>query len=519
MLEERILNITKEAVEIYSPTNTAAERKIEDYLLGVLREMPYFQQHSELCGACVLADDRWQRSCIYGLVLGKSRRTVLYMGHHDVVDTDVYGSLAQIATQPEQLAQELLKTVLDKETQEDLMSGQWLFGRGTCDMKGGTAAQLAVMEQYANNPDDGCLLFLSVPDEEAFSAGMRGCLPLLQELRERYGLEYELAVNCEPNSRENGLQMIYTGTVGKMLPCVLVQGRAVQIGSYYEGVNPVAILAEIVSRTEGERAFTDWEGQEQTVPPVWNFMRDFKRGYDFSLPRRGGAYCNILTFHKQPGEVLAWLQDRCCEAAAAVMSKQGTGKYVKVITYEQLLQAAAAKEDFQHFYRTLQQDMEKKLLEDKIDFPALTLWAMEQVLDFTGYDEPIIVIGFAPPYYPPLNSRKLTEKFADIENFVQTLLPVSAKSYFMGISDCSYLGTESISDDAFSGNAPAWGRLYSFDSEVLAALQIPFLLLGPWGKDLHQRTERVNIISLCCELPSVLQKLNRFVWSKGEKLK
>lgn len=512
MLEERVLKIAKEAVNIYSPTNTAAERDIEEYLLRIMREMPYFQRHDWLCGAYALPGDVWQRSCIYGLVLGKSRRTVIYMGHHDVVDTDVYGTLAEIATQPERLAQALQETALDKEVQEDLASGQWLFGRGTCDMKGGTAAQLAVLEQYAANPDSGSLLFLSVPDEEAFSAGMRGCLPLLQELRERYKLSYELAVNCEPNSRENGLQTVYSGTVGKMLPCVLVQGRAVQIGSYYEGVNPVAIIAEIVSRTEGDRFLVDKEGDEQTLPPVWNYMRDFKGCYDFSLPRRGGAYCNILTFRRQPEEVLQWLEAKCHEAAGAAMAKQGSGNEVAVLRYEQLVQKAKKKSGFRTFYQELQQELARRLQEEKADFPTLTLWAMEQVLDFSGCEEPVVVIGFAPPYYPPLSSKNLVQDFAQVENFVQTLLPVRLQRYFMGISDCSYLGTEQATDDVFGSNAPVWGELYSFDSRALAALQIPFLLLGPWGKDLHRRTERVHIGSLCHELPQILQKLNRFIW-------
>lgn len=512
MLEERVLEITKKAVSIYSPTNTATEKEVEQYLLQELQEMPYFKRNQELCGAYELPEDVWQRSCIYGLVLGKSRRTVIYMGHHDVVDTDVYGSLAEIATQPELLAQELQKADLDEDAEKDLASGQWLFGRGTCDMKGGTAAQLAVLEEYAKNPDSGSMLFLSVPDEEAFSAGMRGCLLLLQKLREHYGLTYELAVNCEPNSRENGLQTVYTGTVGKLLPCVLVQGRSVQIGSYYEGVNPVALLAEIVSRTEGDCSLVDTENGEQTVPPVWNFMRDFKSSYDFSLPRRGAAYCNILTYHRQPAEVLQWLEDKCREATDAAMAKQGSGNSAAVIRYEQLLQKAQERKGFEEFYQKLQQEMARRMQEEKTDFPALTLWAMEQVLDFTECDEPLIIIGFAPPYYPPLSSKRLAQDFVQVESFVQTLLPLKFKSYFMGISDCSYLGAEEAPDSAFGCNAPAWGKLYSFDSKVLAALQIPFLLLGPWGKDLHRRTERVHIGSLCQELPQVMQKLNKFIW-------
>ena len=36
MLKERVLEITKELVKIYSPTNTAEEQKVEQYLLNLL---------------------------------------------------------------------------------------------------------------------------------------------------------------------------------------------------------------------------------------------------------------------------------------------------------------------------------------------------------------------------------------------------------------------------------------------------------------------------------------------------
>ena len=95
MLKERVLQITKEMVGIYSPTNTAEEQKVEVYLLNLLQSMPYFKEHPENYGAFACADDCFERSTIYGLVLGKSKKTVVFMGHHDVVSTEVYVKLLQ----------------------------------------------------------------------------------------------------------------------------------------------------------------------------------------------------------------------------------------------------------------------------------------------------------------------------------------------------------------------------------------------------------------------------------------
>ena len=514
MLKERVLQITKEMVGIYSPTNTAEEQKVEAYLLNLLQSMPYFKEHPENCGAFACADDCFARSTIYGLVEGKSKKTVVFMGPHDVVSTEVYGALENVATDVDALAAKLQSVELNEEATADLASGEWMWGRGTCDMKGGTAAQLAVLEKYSQNPDAGSILFVSVPDEEAFSVGMRSCLPLIKDLRERYGLEYEVAINCEPNSVEDGKQIIYSGSVGKMLPVVLVQGKAVQIGSYPQGVNPLGALAEIICASEADYNISDTYGEESTVPPVWNFARDLKPGYDFSLPRRAAGYCNVLTFSKTPEQIMNWFVDKCKVGAQAAMARQGCGHSLKVMTYGELLQIAQTKTGYVDFYEELQAVMAKKLQVEQLDFPSITLRAMEAVLDFTGIDEPVIITAFAPPYYPALNSGKLVgEGFKEVVEYIGTLLPVKCKEYFMGISDCSYLGVDAEFDSkALAANMPCWGKLYSYDMEALAKLQIPFLLLGPWGKDLHQRTERVHIESLGVVLPKVLQEVCAFVW-------
>ena len=86
----------------------------------------------------------------------------------------------------------------------DWESGEWLFGRGSCDMKGGAAAQLAVFEDYAAHPGKASLIYLSLPDEETYSAGMRTAITLLNELRSSYGLIYDILIDSEPNHKEQG---------------------------------------------------------------------------------------------------------------------------------------------------------------------------------------------------------------------------------------------------------------------------------------------------------------------------
>ena len=321
-----IEEILKQLMACAAVTNTAQEKKAELWMLEFFRKLPFFQKYPERCGLFPILGDPLGRSTVWALVtteeITPDAPTVILMGHHDVVSADVYGEAEPWAFDMESITARLNEKMLSPEAYTDLLSGEWIFGRGSCDMLGGTAVQMAVLKKRAetvlkkfdavppetntdvetalksnhaepeavpqgSKENKGALLFISVPDEESFSVGMRGALPLLEQLKEQYNLDYWLAICAEPNKRmaDGQTQMIYSGSVGKLLPVVLVQGKSVQIGSCREGVNPLGILSRIVATTEGDESFTEIFEGEVSVPPVWMYARDLKEGYDFSLPR------------------------------------------------------------------------------------------------------------------------------------------------------------------------------------------------------------------------------------------
>jgi arginine utilization protein RocB len=548
-MDAEIVSLLAELVALKSVSGTAGEKQIEDFLLAHLRALPYFTARPELCGAVTLPGDALGRRVIFALVQGKRPATVLFMNHHDVVDTSVYGAAEPWACDLKRAARHVAELKISDEARQDLESGAWLFGRGACDMKGGLAVQLTVLKAYAQDPEQGSLLFVSVPDEEAFSAGMRGALPFLQQLRAKYHLDYKILINCEPNRREGDQQVVSCGSVGKLLPVVLVQGKVVQIGSYAQGLNPVSVLAELVTRTEGDKEFVEHSGAEQTVPPVWYFMRDLKRGYDYSLPAQAAGYCNILCFKRSASQVLAYFVRQTEAAVQSALAKQlrlvqtGADKDVAraasdvgrhetgesnlqpaitnlvhslpVLTFAALQKQAQQKTGYDHFAAQLQKDLAAKLAGQELDYPQATIAAMQATLTFCSLTAPVAVVGFAPPYYPALNSHELAgREYAALQELIGSLLPVRFEDYFLGVSDCSYCGLTTQEDSAaYAENTPLWGPLYSFNLQALGELQIPFFLLGPWGKDLHQVTERVNIHSLTVILPALLQKVLQRAWA------
>ena len=588
-MEKQITDILQNLMACASVTNTEKEIAAETWMLDFFRKQPYFQTYPERCGLFPIPGDPLRRNTVWALVKcdgadneehdGKAAEnditaaedknaaltavpapTVVFMGHHDVVPADVYGDAAPWAFDLDTITAHLNRETLSTEAYTDLLSGEWLFGRGCCDMLGGTAVQMALLAEQAEKvlqkddkskktqngknvlvekpvktlrpgPDEavvddgdeeklfapgkadtcGALLFLSVPDEESFSVGMRGSLSLLEGLEEQFNLDYRLAICAEPNQRlaDGKTQVVYSGSIGKLLPVVLVQGKLVQVGSYREGLNPLGILSRVVAATEGDETFTERYGEEVSVPPVWMYVRDLKEGYDFSLPKRAAGYCNVLTFQKTPAQVMAYFLGKIKGVLEEVSHP------VTVMTWVTLWQQAKQHSGFEKFWQETERKKRELLQEEHKTFPEVTLWLMQRTLDFLNYDQPVVVFGFAPPYYPAVRSEEMKDdaRFAVYKKSLSALQEVKMKTYFPGVSDCSYCGIpEGTQNPVYQVNTPLWGNEYHFAVDALARLQIPFFLFGPWGRDLHQAGERVNRYSLTEEYPAVLRKLLYCVW-------
>ena len=143
---ERVKKLTMDLVRIQSDTGTRQEKEVENYLHAWLGEHEYFRNKPDYFGQHSLPEDPLERCVVWGLVKGQGDQTVILMHHHDVVDAFDYGSLEKWAYDPAKLEAALKDVALSQEVQRDLASGQWLFGRGTGDMKGGAAIQLALLE-------------------------------------------------------------------------------------------------------------------------------------------------------------------------------------------------------------------------------------------------------------------------------------------------------------------------------------------------------------------------------------
>ena len=165
----------------------------------------------------------------------RTKNTVILVSHFDVVDVQDYGVWKEDAFNPKKLTSMFYahKDELPDHVREDIEQGEWLFGRGTMDMKCGLALQMAMIEQACEGRFDGNVLLLAVPDEEVNSVGMRAAIPRLLELAREHDLEYKTVLNSEPMfARHPGDQKkyIYTGSIGKVLPGFLCYGKETHVG-------------------------------------------------------------------------------------------------------------------------------------------------------------------------------------------------------------------------------------------------------------------------------------------------
>ena len=583
-MEEKVYEYLKRLVSVPGISDTDEERKTAEAIREILSEQPYFKAYPENFGTVEIPGDARKRPLVYGLVRRnkKSGRTMILTGHYDVVSVEDYGQLKPLAFSMDELKAELEKeysarlmreskenvgkgsvetsakaneeagekagglkektfvTAMDSEQDfwNDVASGEWIFGRGAADMKGGLAAGLAVLlgigEEVLDGTCgmDGNVLFLSVPDEESYSVGMRGAAGFLAKLREQEKLSYELLIDLEPMSRDENGQEVFLGSVGKCMPVVLVQGRTAHVSRCFDGLNAVGVLGRMFEKTELSAEFAEVFDGEVCMPPTWLNFKDLKREYDVSVPARAAGYLSVLSFQSGPGEIMEKMRELGDEAFAEYIEKMDVEKRklegkisggavqqnFTVLSFAELSGQCREKDadSFECFMAELKARTEARICSGETNYPQATIDMMTEVLDWSGITDPVMIIGFAPPLYPAYHSDQMAGKegvgswqFRKIKKASEAAgCTVKKVHYFTGISDLSYCGT--CGDMDFSGYAaetPLWGGGYQVDFEEIGKLNIPAVLMGPWGKDIHRRTERVNRKSLLVELPEILHTL------------
>lgn len=494
-----------------SVTGSDGEREFPRRLATLLRDTEYFRAHPEHLTLEPIGDGR---DNLFALARGKGRQTVILAGHFDTVPVDDYGDLAPLACDPEALLpaaiDRLRRTNENPAALADFESGNFLPARGLLDMKAGLAAGLAALEAFAADTDrTGNLLFVTTPDEEDRSAGMRAAARSLPCFLKKHGLETSLVINLDSIADDGdgsfGASIAF-GSIGKQLLTALVVGREAHACYPFSGIGAAFLAGELLSEFECSPALAESSGHEIAAPPTALAAKDLKSGYNVTTPARAWVYWNTLQHRRGPGDVLTLATGmvreamdrataRLAERAAALSPPQLLrDTHVAVLTYAELLDIAA-RHDSGFAARLAVSPPDAAL-----DLPSRARLVTEQVWSASHLPGPAVIIGLGSIPYAAvsLGDDALRSRILGAAREVHP--SIGSLEYFPGISDMSFLGRAAGNFDAARANTPIWGSSFTLD----ASPGLPVINIGPWGRDYHHWLERLNASYAFETLPKLL---------------
>ncbi|KAA0959174.1 M20/M25/M40 family metallo-hydrolase [Planococcus sp. ANT_H30] len=517
-----------ELVSWESRTLTEGEKEFPFKVENKLKQLDYFKQHPEFLA---LHEADQGRNLVMALYEHpKASDTIVLISHFDTVQTEEYGDLEQLAFRPEELTKKLFerKDDLPEEARADLESGNYLFGRGTMDMKMGLALHMALIEKASTENWPLNLVLLTVPDEEVNSMGMRKAVSELVNLREERGLSYKMFFNSEPAfSQKPGDEKhyVYSGTLGKIMPAALFYGKETHVGEPLKGMTANYMASFLSQAMEWNALYRESDLGESTPLPVSLQQKDLKMQYSTQTPYRATALYNVFLMKRNAAEVMELFEQTAMQAATMCNTAysglcrregiEGIGE-VQVLRFEQLLKYAEAKRGVR-FVSKLKAEI---LAHPEWDEREKSLRIADKLMIQCHELAPAIILLFAPPYYPAVNSSEdpfimeciATVKRAAAENGIE----VDQVHYFNGLCDLSYVNYSDPGNgwSSYERNTPVWGKTYSIPFADMLELQAPVLNVGPFGKDAHQYTERLHMDSAFVHTPHMLESLMKSLCKK-----
>ena len=510
----RIKELLYHLVSVQSDTGTKMEAEMAAHIYKIIKEDRYFVENPQLCG-CFDNGDALGRPVVWALkrAAGETEKTIILNGHYDAAEIDSYGPLKPLALQPDKLRPELKKLDLSPEIRADLENPDWCFGRATADMKAGIAINLNAL--LAEEKRSANILFIAVCDEENIAAGMRSAVGLLLKLKAEHRLDYRLLFLTEPHVRGKDEKfLLYNGSAGKLLPCVVAKGKLSHVGLIASGLNPVRMMAEIVNHIELNAALCSEDLGAATQPPTVLYCKDSKTSYDVSIPEYASMYFNLMFLRSAPVPVL---MGRIKELCAAAVKKAVPGDAPELYTFgelEAICQAACPQ--YEREREEICRVAEKEINAGRLCIQDAGLNIIKETIKLSKITGPVVVIGLLPPYMPATNNRYLPG-YAYEEMLVSMTQVLEQKGilfedvpYFMGLSDNSYTMCPNPEEERrVLADMVVPTDLYDVDFDSIARLSVPSVIAGPWGKDYHTIAERVYLPDVLETVPAILENVIR----------
>lgn len=272
---------------------------------------------------------------------------------------------------------------------------------------------------------------------------------------------------------------------------------------------------------------------EYTMPPTCLKYEDSKKIYNVQMPQSSLMYYNLQTFEKNPYEIINQIETLCEDAVCKTkdLVYKSREKYKKlgnkinidenlninVVTFDKLYQNLCNKYK-DKFRDDLSKNINEWIKDKSLDERDICGKIVDYASKYAKDKEPMIVIFFAPPYYPSVGAKQDDKNYNliqnilnNVKNFANEKLNEDIKSqrYFKGLSDLSYFSLRD-SDEVMNylkPNMPSLGYNYDIPFNEIKKLNLPVFSFGPHGKDPHKWTERILVDYSFEKVPIIFRNL------------
>ena len=535
----KIKTLAVELTQIRSVVGTSGENDVAKKVYETLAELDYFRLHPDNLRLLPVREDELGRNGVFALIEGArnhSKKTLLCIGHMDTVGVADYGGLQPIATDPAALKQKLTAaTKFSEPALSEILSADWLLGRGILDMKTGVAALMVMVEHFSRCPEKltGNLVFCAVPDEEGNSAGMLSAVQDLAQLQAERGWDFTAAIDTDFMTfryPEDENRYVYVGTTGKLLPCFFIYGEETHVGEPFNGLDANLLASEVMRRIDLATDLCDIADGEVALPPISLHQRDNKTEYSVQTANTVNLYFNWPTHSSEPAEVLAKCRVKAVEAFEAVIAHLNA-EYEKfcrmshipfrrlpwetnVLTYDELYRQVKAEmgDEIDRILEGVIEQLRGRNADDR----EVSMAIVDEVHKHCSDKNSKIVVYFAPPYYPHNFVRDGDARsdilLAAVGRAVAEArsvydYPIVTRRFYPYISDLSYCGIAAAEHmGKLTENMPAWQLTYHLPVQAIQAISMPVVNIGPYGKDAHKLSERVCVNYSFDAMPLILQR-------------
>lgn len=474
---EQRKRLLTDLVAIASISESEGEKHFPDAVHSLLSQWEYYKTNpSHLYHGGRSGDEPFLSAHYYH---SSHAKTLVFISHFDVVGIEDYGEYEPLAFSVDELTEAFARDAqqFSHAVQKDIQSGDYLFGRGTMDMKAGLTVHISLLEKAIANRWPMNIVLVTVPDEEVNSSGMRAAVGYLNHLKDKYKWVYSLFLNSEPvftQKPDDENYYIYSGSIGKIMPGLLFYGKETHVGEPLAGISSNYMASFLMNHLELNDALREVVGAEKTPLPVSLYQKDLKQEYSVKTPYRTASLFNVFLFKRSANEMFDIFQKEVHVATARLNETyrnlcereqvEGVGN-VQILDYEQL-EAHAIK----HHGEAKVADWKEEIYTRKdLNDREKSILTTDKLARHCNDLSPAIISFFAPPYYPAVYSEK-TDEFMKMIDFIKAeserahQLPVTNIQYFNGISDLSYVAYRDAGGDgwrAYEANTPVFGTSYT----------------------------------------------------------